>query len=346
MATTQYIGARYVPLIGRKGESSAIWDNSAPYEPLTVVTYLGDSYTSRQSVPAGIAITDTDYWVKTGDYNAQVATYVQQVTNLQSNVSAVEDALPISDFDNVNTVKVAIDANATDIGALQDALPISDFDSVNTVKAALDAISGGTSVDVAELQNALPISDFSAQSTVKDAIDAISDIIPSSDFDSVNTVKKFVNTSVSAESANRINGDNALNASITTINSFLPSGYSTQIPIVPIVDYVMDQDDIVDTNITWHYRKWNSGRIEITGKYYFTKTLGMLSQIALNLPSGLIAQGSDIVGNINVFVNAANDAYVCYCSFGTNYVEAYINTPTGSGDKDAALFITLQADWK
>ena len=40
VGTRQYIGARYVPIFGRKGETSIQWDNSAPYEPLTIVQLL------------------------------------------------------------------------------------------------------------------------------------------------------------------------------------------------------------------------------------------------------------------------------------------------------------------
>lgn len=249
MATTQYIGARYVPLIGRKGENTAIWDNSAPYEPLTVVTYQGDSYTSRQSVPAGIAINNTDYWVKTGDYNAQVASYVQQVTNLQSNVSAVEDALPVTDFDSVNTVKAALDA-------LDDVLPLSDFDSVNTVKAAIDAVSGGASTAITDLQNALPISEYDAQNTVKDAIDAISDtlndVLPLSDFSAVNTVKNTINTSIAGEANTRANADGVLNTRLNNIDAFLPLNYALA---NRIDDFVIETDSADG----WTWQKWDSG---------------------------------------------------------------------------------------
>ena len=69
MADTQrkYIGARYVPLI--MGE----WDSSATYEPLSVVLYEGNSYTSRTFVPAGIPIDNDVYWALSGTTNASVA---------------------------------------------------------------------------------------------------------------------------------------------------------------------------------------------------------------------------------------------------------------------------------
>ena len=67
----QYIGARYVPLFADPAE----WDNTKTYEPLTIVLHEGNSYTSRQYVPAGVDITNTDFWALTGNYNAQIEAY-------------------------------------------------------------------------------------------------------------------------------------------------------------------------------------------------------------------------------------------------------------------------------
>lgn len=82
VGTRQYIGARYVPIFGRKDEESIEWDNSAPYEPFTIVLYQGNSYTSRQYVPVGIEITNEKFWALTGNYNAQVEAYRQEVRNI------------------------------------------------------------------------------------------------------------------------------------------------------------------------------------------------------------------------------------------------------------------------
>lgn len=68
-----YIGARYVPLVDGQ------WDNSKQYEPLTIVLYQGNSYTSKTYVPVGVDILNETYWVLTGDYNAQVESIQQQV---------------------------------------------------------------------------------------------------------------------------------------------------------------------------------------------------------------------------------------------------------------------------
>ena len=75
VGTRQYIGARYVPIFGRRGEESIIWDNSKPYEPLTIVLYQGNSFTSRQYVPEGVSITNEEFWAETGNYNAQIEQY-------------------------------------------------------------------------------------------------------------------------------------------------------------------------------------------------------------------------------------------------------------------------------
>lgn len=85
---TQYIGARYVPIFGRKGEPTVEWDNKSPYEPLTIVCHAGNSYTSRQYVPTGIEITDESYWALTGNYNAQVEQYRKETALVKTGLEA------------------------------------------------------------------------------------------------------------------------------------------------------------------------------------------------------------------------------------------------------------------
>lgn len=77
----QYVGARYVPKF--MGE----WNKSLQYEALSVVTYLGNSFTSKVPVPANIDISNKSYWVNTGNYNAQVEAYRQQTAQLGNNLN-------------------------------------------------------------------------------------------------------------------------------------------------------------------------------------------------------------------------------------------------------------------
>jgi hypothetical protein len=81
MAVTQYKGARYVPKFADPVE----WSSGRSYESLTVVTYRGDSYTSKQAVPAGISIDNGDYWVITGNYNGQIEQYRTEVKDAVRN---------------------------------------------------------------------------------------------------------------------------------------------------------------------------------------------------------------------------------------------------------------------
>ena len=80
----RYIGARYVPIMG------GAWDNTREYEPLTVVQYEGDSYTSKIYVPVGVAITNTTYWVKTADYSQQLASLAQSLQQTDGRVQDIE----------------------------------------------------------------------------------------------------------------------------------------------------------------------------------------------------------------------------------------------------------------
>lgn len=87
MTVREYIGARYVPLF--MGE----WDNTAAYEPLSIVQYQGNSYTSRQSVPVGIPITNELYWAQTGNYNAQIEAYRAEVQGFEGRISDLENTV-------------------------------------------------------------------------------------------------------------------------------------------------------------------------------------------------------------------------------------------------------------
>lgn len=64
----QYVGARYVPQFADPVE----WQPNAYYEPLTIVTYNNNSYTSKKTVPVGISPDNQEYWVMTGNFNQQL----------------------------------------------------------------------------------------------------------------------------------------------------------------------------------------------------------------------------------------------------------------------------------
>lgn len=102
MAVRQYIGARYVPRFS--DVNNGIWSNVYQYDPLTIVKHGNDYYTSKQTVPVGTPITDTDYWVMTGNYNGAIESLQDQINNmqdidgsLQDQINNIKDQLNIGD---------------------------------------------------------------------------------------------------------------------------------------------------------------------------------------------------------------------------------------------------------
>lgn len=112
MATTQYIGARYVPLFAEPLE----WDKTRQYEPLTIVTNNGNSYTSRQFVPAGIEITNNAFWALTGNFNAQVEQYRKEVTAYDGRITEAQTDATNAQTDATNALSLA-HANETNIAS-------------------------------------------------------------------------------------------------------------------------------------------------------------------------------------------------------------------------------------
>ena len=110
MATNQYIGARYVPVFADPAE----WNNTRTYEPLTIVIHNGNSYTSAQYVPKGIDISNEEFWKLTGNYNAQVEQYRQEVKTYDGRITANADAITTEKNRAIEAEKVNADAITTE----------------------------------------------------------------------------------------------------------------------------------------------------------------------------------------------------------------------------------------
>lgn len=96
----EYTGMRYVPVFADPPE----WSSANSYEPLEIVIHEGNSYTSKTFVPVGIDISDPKYWALTGNYNAQVEQYRQEVLAFDGRITK-------------NTNDIA--KNANDIAAVE-----------------------------------------------------------------------------------------------------------------------------------------------------------------------------------------------------------------------------------
>lgn len=87
MSVHQYIGARYVPKFYENGGSSD-WVSGVAYEPLTIVTRNGNSYTSKTTVPANIGAPEANptYWAPTGIFNSQLSQIQNDLYDLRSQI--------------------------------------------------------------------------------------------------------------------------------------------------------------------------------------------------------------------------------------------------------------------
>ena len=175
MAVTQYIGARYVPLFAEP----LTWDVTKEYEPLTIVYYQGNSYTSKQAVPAGIELSNENFWAITGNYNAQVEQYRQEVRTYDGRITSNATAI----------------ANETTARESADTAINSAIDSEATTRASADTALGDA---------------ITAEATARANADtAIEDSIGSG-FDSTHTVAD----AIAAEATARANADTAIEDSI------------------------------------------------------------------------------------------------------------------------------------
>lgn len=186
----EYVGMRYVPKIADPVE----WDSTRNYESLMIVTYQGNSYTSRMPVPAGIPITDTHYWALTGNYNAQIEQYRQQVLQFDARITqaqgdaddaktAAESAQGSADAANAilagyaegDTVKADVSALQTAIGNVDNkigTLPEGETDVVSYVGGEVQIINTDLDGIDGRIDNInSTLTGFDPQNTVKDYVD-------------------------------------------------------------------------------------------------------------------------------------------------------------------------------
>lgn len=125
-----YIGNRYVPKM--EGE----WNQLKEYEGLSIVTLNGSSYTSKKRVPEGVAISNEEYWVKTGDTNGELIEFKEEVTAQLAQKASIQRAENIAQ--QVNELVVASGDPETSQAELIQARPDSFGSVFPLLKTRLD----------------------------------------------------------------------------------------------------------------------------------------------------------------------------------------------------------------
>lgn len=107
----EYTGMRYVPVFADPPE----WSSANSYEPLEIVIHKGNSYTSKTFVPVGIDISEPKYWALTGNYNAQVEQYRQEVLAFDGRITKNTDDIA-KNANDIAAVKTVVDNLESHVG--------------------------------------------------------------------------------------------------------------------------------------------------------------------------------------------------------------------------------------
>lgn len=141
MAVRQYIGNRYVPII--YGE----WTNTVAYEPLTIVTHEGNGYTSKQNVPVGVDISNTNYWVLTTNYDGNFQKLVTDVSKLQADMSQAQTDMSQAQTD-ITSLEGTVSNHTTQI--------TNNSDDIETLTSSYNTLSKKVqtnTTNITQLQN-------------------------------------------------------------------------------------------------------------------------------------------------------------------------------------------------
>lgn len=95
---------------------SGAWDITKQYPAWTIVDDGGMGYVSIQPVPAGILITNNDYWRLIADYSIIIAGLATRITNLENTVGDASSGLVHDNIENQTNIS-ALQSDVTKINA-------------------------------------------------------------------------------------------------------------------------------------------------------------------------------------------------------------------------------------
>lgn len=222
MATSQYIGARYVPLFAEPAQ----WDKTKQYEPLTIVLDHGNSYTSRQFVPVGIELTNEAFWALTGNYNAQVEQYRKEVTTYDARIKTAQ-----ATADGAASKATEADTKATNANSAIEA----EVTRATAKEAEIQSLAETNETDIAHLDAQM------AATTGSELLNRINNEV-SDRTAAVNDAETSLGTRIDTEKSERVSADAALGVRIDSQKSDLESLIASKFPI--------GTDAILDGSVT------------------------------------------------------------------------------------------------
>ena len=144
----QYIGARYVPKF-YNGSHGAEWEDNAQYEPLTIVTYLANSYCSKKFVPAlaGNPTITPDYWVCISNFNAQVEILQESIDSVAEEIGTLANLTTEEKRDIVRAINELVTRDTQIENKIGDLTELETTNKHDLVVAINDAYNSGGSAD-------------------------------------------------------------------------------------------------------------------------------------------------------------------------------------------------------
>ena len=83
---------------------AGIWDITEQYPQWALVTNKDSTYLAKQPVPAGVAITNTDYWILLADLDPRIAGIIENLKILNDFIAKFKDFVTM-DGENISTSK-------------------------------------------------------------------------------------------------------------------------------------------------------------------------------------------------------------------------------------------------
>ena len=143
MAIRQYIGARYVPKFFENPNNTSEWLPNVEYEPLTIVTYGLNTYTSKKLVPASVGdpSNNPDYWVATANFNAFVTELQNQIDDINDDIDDINDDIADLTTDTKQYVVLIGDSYVDNGGVIAGVTALLDTNEYRFVANALGGAS-------------------------------------------------------------------------------------------------------------------------------------------------------------------------------------------------------------
>ena len=279
------------------------WNITTQYEKNTVVIEpnSGDAYLSIQPVPAGVAITNTDYWT-------EIFSLSTIITTINKNLTTHQDEGPTATFnsaagdwilwnDALYVVTSAINAgDAYTIGSNIEAKSVEDL--VKSYIALLSSAIDDVVADIGDLNNLTTTDKSNLVSAINEIVTNIGDLTSlhttdkSSVVDSINEVYD----QLAQEIQDRIDGDDALNGRIDNLRTGL---------YVNVKDYGAVGDGITDDSAAIQACINNENYIYFPAGTYVCKLVNLKSHIKILGTKDSILQlapnltSADIIGDVS-----------------------------------------------